>query len=116
MVYVQSSARPWAWILTGLAAVTVLPLTACQPPGGQSPSHMNKGAEVKPGLNLSSQPSNSAELTKLRDTELIPLVEKGKISAEEARAFMRAQKKRLNMPNQNKTEALDRILKSKGLQ
>jgi hypothetical protein len=115
MVYMQSSSRHWGWILTGLAAVTVLPLTACQPPGGQSPSHMNKGAEVKPGLNLSSQPSNSAELTKLRDTELIPLVEKGKISAEEARAFMRAQKKRLGMANPDKTKALDQILKQKGL-
>jgi len=115
MLSVQSSARHWGWILTGLAVVTVLPLTACQPHAGQSPSQMGNGAEVKPGLNLSSQPSNSAELTKLRDTELIPLVEKGKISAEEARAFMRAQKKRLGMANPDKTKALDQILKQKGL-
>lgn len=59
---------------------------------------------------------DAADLTRLRDQELVPLVEKGKISATEARTFMRAQKKRLNMPNQNKTEALDKILKEKGLQ
>jgi hypothetical protein len=76
---------------------------------------MGAGAEVKPGVSLTSQPKNSAELTKLRDSELIPLVEKGKITAQEARAFMRAQKKRLGMPNSDKTKALDQILKQKGL-
>jgi len=42
-------------------------------------------------------------------------VEKGKITAAEARAFMRAQKKRLGMANPDKTKALDQILKQKGL-
>jgi len=70
---------------------------------------------LKAGVTLSHQPVDSADLIRLRDQELIPLVEKGKISAEEARTFMRAQKKRLNMPNQNKTEALDKILRKKGL-
>ncbi len=107
---VQSSLRPLSWLLAGLATLTLVPLTACQPP-----SQMGNGSEVKPGVKLSSQPSNSAELTKLRDSELIPLVEKGKITAAEARAFMRAQKKRLGMANPDKTKALDQILKQKGL-
>jgi len=111
----QSNLRPWSWLLAGLASLTLVPLTACQPPASQSPSQMGNGAEVKPGVKLSSQPSNSAELTKLRDSELIPLVEKGKITAAEARAFMRAQKKRLGMANPDKTKALDQILKQKGL-
>ena len=112
---VQSSTSPWAWLLAGLAVLTLVPLSACQPPASQAPSQMGSGAEVKPGVSLTSQPKNSAELTKLRDNELVPLVEKGKISADEARAFMRAQKKRLNMPNPDKTKALDQILKQKGL-
>jgi len=94
-------------------ALTITPLTACST---KTSSPTTAPIELKAGVTLSHQPVDSADLTRLRDQELIPLVEKGKISAEEARAFMRAQKKRLNMPNQNKTEALDRILKSKGLQ
>jgi len=110
MRLVQSSLRPLSWLLAGLATLTLVPLTACLPP-----SQMGTGAEVTPGVKLSSQPSNSAELTKLRDSELIPLVEKGKITAAEARAFMRAQKKRLGMANPDKTKALDQFLKQKGL-
>ena len=106
----QISRRFWTLLLAGLATLTLVPLTACQPP-----SQMGSGSEVKPGVKLSSQPSNSAELTKLRDSELIPLVEKGKITAAEARAFMRTQKKRLGMANPDKTKALDQILKQKGL-
>ena len=112
---VQSFVRPWPWLLAGLAAVTLVPLSACQPPAGQAPTQQGAGAEVKPGVSLSSQPTNITELTKLRDNELIPLVEKGKISANEARAFIRAQKKRLGLPNPDKTNALDQILKQKGL-
>ena len=108
----QISRRSWALLLAG---ITLVPLSACQPPAGQAPTQQGAGAEVKPGISLSSQPKNSLELTKLRDNELIPLVEKGKISAEEARAFMRAQKKRLGMANPDKTKALDQILKQKGL-
>ena len=111
---VQSSTSPWAW-LAGLAVLTLVPLSACQPPASQAPSQMGSGAGVKPGVSLTSQPKNSAELTKLRDNELVPLVEKGKISADEARAFMRAQKKRLGMANPDRTKALDQILKQKGL-
>ena len=106
----QISRRFWTLLLAGLATLTLVPLTACLPP-----SQMGNGAEVKPGVKLSSQPSNSTELTKLRDSELIPLVEKGKITSAEARAFMRTQKKRLGMANPNKTKALDQILKQKGL-
>ena len=108
----QISRRSWALLLAGMA---LMPLSACQPPAGQAPTQQGAGAEVKPGVSLLSQPKNSLELTKLRDQELIPLVEKGKISADEARAFMRAQKKRLGMANPDKTKALDQILKQKGL-
>jgi len=99
----QISRRFWTLLLAGLATLTLVP------------SQIGNGAEVKPGVKLSSQPSNSTELTKLRDSELIPLVEKGKITSAEARAFMRTQKKRLGMANPNKTKALDQILKQKGL-
>ena len=109
----QISRRSWALLLAG---ITLVPLSACQPPAGQAPTQQGAGAEVKPGVFLSSQPTNIAELTKLRDTELIPLVIKGKITAAEARAFMRTQKKRLGLPNPDKTNALDQILKEKGLQ
>ena len=102
----------WLAVLTALA-LTITPLTACSP---KTSSPVNAPVELKAGVTLSHQPVDSADLTRLRDQELIPLVEKGKISADEARAFMRAQKKRLNMSNQNKTENLDEILKGKGLQ
>ena len=102
----------WLAVLTALA-LTITPLTACSP---KTSSPVNAPVELKAGVTLSHQPVDSADLTRLRDQELIPLVEKGKISADEARAFMRAQKKRLNMPNQNKTDALDKILKAMGLQ
>lgn len=93
-------------------ALTIIPLTACSP---KTSSPTTAPVELKAGITLSHQPVNSADLTRLRDQELVPLVKKGKISADEARAFMRAQKKRLNMPNPDKTEALDQILKQKDL-
>lgn len=71
--------------------------------------------EIKAGVSVSRTPLDPAELIRLRDQELVPLVEKGKISANEARAYMRAQKKRLNMPNHNETKQLDKILKMKNL-
>lgn len=98
-------------VLTALA-LTITPLTACSP---KTSSPVNAPVELKAGVTLSHQPVDSADLTRLRDQELIPLVEKGKISADEARAFMRAQKKRLGMANPDKTKALDQILKQKGL-
>ena len=92
--------------------LTIAPLTACSP---KTSSPVNAPVELKAGVTLSHQPVDSADLTRLRDQELIPLVEKRKISADEARAFMRAQKKRLGMANPDKTNALDQILKKKGL-
>ena len=71
--------------------------------------------EIKAGVSVSQKPLDPAELIRLRDQELVPLVEKGKISANEARAYMRAQKKRLNMPNHNETKQLDKILRMKNL-
>lgn len=93
-------------------ALTITPLTACSP---KTSSPTTAPVELKAGITLSHQPVDSADLTRLRDQELVPLVEKRKISADEARAFMRAQKKRLNMANPDKTNALDQILKQKGL-
>ena len=92
--------------------LTIAPLTACSP---KTSSPTTAPVELKAGITLSHQPVDSSDLTRLRDQELVPLVEKGKISADEARAFMRAQKKRLNMANPDKTNALDQILKQKGL-
>jgi hypothetical protein len=103
--------RPFALIT--VAILTITPLTSCGP---KNNSALPTPLEIKAGVSVSHTPLNSADLTKIRDQEIIPLVEKGKITANEARAFMRAQKKRLNMPNQNKTEALDKILKQKGLE
>ena len=71
--------------------------------------------EIKAEVSVSHKPLDPAELIRLRDQELVPLVEKGKISANEARAYMRAQKKRLNMPNHNETKQLDKILRMKNL-
>ena len=93
-------------------ALTITPLTACSP---KTSSPTTAPVELKAGITLSHQPVDSADLTRLRDQELVPLVEKEKITAAEARAFMRAQKKRLNMANPDKTNALDQILKQKGL-
>jgi len=98
--------------ITTLALISLGQITSC---GSYTNTTTSNQFELKAGVTLSHQPVDSADLIRLRDQELIPLVEKGKISAEEARTFMRAQKKRLNMPNQNKTEALDKILRKKGL-
>lgn len=98
-------------LLTALA-LTLTPLTACSP---KTSSPANVPVELKAGVTISHQPLDSADLTQLRDNELIPLVEKGKISADEARAFMPAQKKRLGMANPDNTKAIDQILKQKGL-
>lgn len=106
----MDSIKQFALIL--LTIISLVQVTSC---GTYTNTSTSKQFEFKAGVTLSHQPINSADLTRLRDQELIPLVEKGKINAEEARAFMRAQKKRLNMPNQNKTEALDKILREKGL-
>ena len=70
---------------------------------------------IKEGVKLSYTPKNGKELSELRDTELVPLIQKKKISVNEARAFMINQKKRLGLANPNRTSQFDKILKQKGL-
>ena len=70
---------------------------------------------IKEGVKLSYTPKNGKELSELRDKELVPLIQKKKISVNEARAFMISQKKRLGLANPNRTSQFDSILKQKGL-
>jgi hypothetical protein len=93
--------------------LSLVPISACTP---KSNNKTTAPVEIKAGVSVSREPLDPAELIRLRDQELVPLVEKGKISANEAREYMRAQKKRLNMPNHNETRQLDKILNEKGLQ
>ena len=92
--------------------LSLVPISACTP---KSNNKTIAPVEIKAGVSVSQKPLDPAELIRLRDQELVPLVEKGKISANEARAYMRAQKKRLNMPNHNETKQLDKILRMKNL-
>ena len=95
-----------------LMLALLLPIGACKKAESiSSPTPMVIKEEVK----LSYTPKNGKELSDLRDAELVPLIEKKKISVNEARAFIISQKKRLGLANPNRTNQLDNILKQKGL-
>ena len=95
-----------------LMLALLLPIGACKKAEPiSSPTPMVIKEEVK----LSYTPKNGKELSDLRDAELVPLIEKKKISVDEARAFIISQKKRLGLANPNRTNQLDNILKQKGL-
>ena len=70
--------------------------------------------EIKPGVTLPYLPKNADELKAIR-TDLVVLIKQKKITVDEARAFFRDQKKRLGLPNPDKTKGFDRLLKNEKL-
>ena len=98
--------------VAALMVALLLPIGACKKAENiTSPTPL----VIKEGVRLSYTPKNGKELSELRDKELVPLIQKKKISVNEARAFMISQKKRLGLANPNRTSQFDSILKQKGL-
>ena len=69
---------------------------------------------LKPGVTLNYTPSNGDELYSLR-TDLIILIKMKKITSEEARAFLRSQKRRLGLQDPDRTIVFDQMLRDAGL-
>jgi len=69
---------------------------------------------VKPGVTVNYEPQNKDELASLIP-DLVFLVKSKQITADEARSFVRQQRKRLNLPYPNQTKGLDRQLKKAGV-
>ena len=62
------------------------------------------------GALLLSRPANARELKRVVEQEILPAIEEGRFSPEQARAFIRAQQKRLHLWNPNGTNAFNRLL------
>ena len=62
------------------------------------------------GALLISRPANARELKRVVEQEILPAIEEGRFSPEQARAFIRAQQKRLHLWNPNGTNEFNRLL------
>ena len=62
------------------------------------------------GALLLSRPANARELKRVVEQEILPAIEEGRFSPEQARAFIRAQQKRLHLWNPNGTSEFNRLL------
>ena len=62
------------------------------------------------GALLLSRPANARELKRVVEQEILPAIEEGRFSPEQARAFIRAQQKRLHLWNPNGTNEFNRLL------
>ena len=68
------------------------------------------GDRIPVGALLLSRPANGRELQRVVEQEILPAIEEGRFSPEQARAFIRAQQKRLHLWNPNGTNAFNRLL------
>ena len=57
-----------------------------------------------------SRPANARDLQRVFEREILPAIEEGRFSPEQARAFIRAQQKRLHLWNPNGTNGFNRLL------
>lgn len=101
------------------SAATIGLLVACQPQPSAKPPEaaqpgVRKKVQLKPGVSLNYEPQNAEELAAIR-TELVLLIKNKSITADEARAFIRQQKKRLGLPNPGQTKGFDAMLLREGL-
>jgi len=62
------------------------------------------------GALLLSRPANARELKQVVEQQILPAIEEGRFSPEQARAFIRAQQKRLHLWNPNGTNEFNRLL------
>ena len=62
------------------------------------------------GALLLSRPANARELKRVVEQEILPAIEEGRFSPEQARAFIRAQQKRLHLWNPNGINEFNRLL------
>ena len=88
----------------------------------QAQSHLGIPPAAAPGLEalpadripvgalLLSRPANALELQRVVEQEILPAIEEGRFSPGQARAFIRAQQKRLHLWNPNGTNAFNRLL------
>jgi len=103
----------------GLALLACL--AACSPkpelPPSQSikPSQSSQPIKVQVGSIQISQPQDAASFAKLRDTELVTAVRNKQMTPDQARTFLKAQKRRLGLPNPDFTRGFDQILRQQGL-
>lgn len=104
-----------AILVTGLMLTTGCSQQADQAKQSEAKPAMMRGSyELKPGVRLSYQPQNAEELAAIR-TDLIILIKLKKINTDEARQFLRSQKKRLGLANPDQTDAFDQMLKDEQL-
>ena len=74
------------------------------------PPGLAPAERIPVGVLLLSRPANARELKRVVEQEILPAIEEGRFSPEQARAFIRAQQKRLHLWNPNGTNAFNRLL------
>ena len=80
-------------------------------PPAAAPGHEALPADRIPvGALLLSRPANALELQRVVEQEILPAIEEGRFSPGQARAFIRAQQKRLHLWNPNGTNEFNRLL------
>lgn len=94
----------------GLALSGLLGVVGCQTQDNPAlPSQI-----VRPGVSLSTQPKDPQAVEDIRP-ELIELVKAGKVSAGEARTWLIEAKRRVGIPNPERTVGFDKMMKEAGV-
>ncbi len=112
-------------VFGGLATLTQSPALGQSPPQSQSQNQVPAPAlaqtqaaplqalpadRIPVGALLLSRPANARQLKRVVEQEILPAIEEGRFSPEQARAFIRAQQKRLHLWNPNGTNEFNRLL------
>lgn len=66
--------------------------------------------KTKVGNALITTPNDRDSYKEIMVNEVVPAVKGNQVTPEEARAFLREQKKRLGVPNPGKTEGFDKLI------
>ena len=106
---------PLALLPSQIQPLQIQPLVQAQShlgiPPAAAPGHEALPADRIPvGALLLSRPANALELQRVVEQEILPAIEEGRFSPGQARAFIRAQQKRLHLWNPNGTHAFNRLL------
>jgi hypothetical protein len=110
VMFLHSTAMSKRLLALSLALSGLLGVVGCQKQENPAlPSQI-----VRPGVSLSTQPRDPQALEDIRP-ELIELVKAGKISAAEAGTWLIEAKRRVGIPNPERTVGFDKMLKEAGV-
>jgi len=89
-------------------------LSACSPTPTELKPIVGANTITYKGLTF-TKPSDRLSFLKIRDQEVFKAVKDRKLSAPEAQSLLRSEKRRLGLPDPNRTPGFDAMLRKAGL-